>query len=769
MIKYTTFWLLLLSTFAGIQAVFGQEWQHRLHEPGVTYGQVRRAFEKEQQREARRAKWRVFGRSEPTFTEEDDNHYYRWEALMRLRGADQQPYRPDHVAATYEQVKRHYSVSQARQAAGATWKNIGPDVHTNKYNGVGRVDRMAFHPTDANTLYVGSPTGGLWKSTDGGKNWLPVSNDWPVLGVADIAIDPKNPNVVYAATGDRNSAAATCLGIMKSTDGGQTWVNLGLGTLKNPVYRLVIDPANPQRLLAACATDLYVSVNAGQTWTALNFPKQKVNTNYVGITDHIWDIEFKPGDPSVVYATTSQRVLVSADGGNTFKPLNTQLNETFRADAVTRIELAVTPAAPNNVYLLVSGRDLTYGGYYVSTNGGQRFTMPLSGTVPVNSPDKYVDVNGTYYRPTVQNYGNQTHYNLEIAVSPTDANEVYLGMVGFLRTTIAADSVWYARTLNSTVLDGEVSPHVDTHAIGFQPGTNTLYLGNDGGLYRQRQAGNRRFWEALNGGLAITQVYHLTRAPYNQSLLGIANQDNGFYQYVDGKWVSRFVGDGMYMYHHPDDEGVIYCMPARCLSIDRFTKQVGKAELLDNVAPKTTESRSWDTPFLIDEATNRLYIGLQNIWYSDNKGNAWQKLTDFDLKKIPYGLRELAISPSNPNHMIVSHYTQIISVDQAGAVIDDLPCFRSVDGGKTWTQFSKNLKNFLYHPTNPSVIWASWGSKLYQTSNGGQTWQDVTGNLPDLAITRLTYQKNTQNGIYVGSVRGVYYKSLSENRESLTM
>ena len=676
---------------------------------------------------------------------------------MRLRGADHHPYQPEQVAQTYQQVQQ--SAARARRAAYPAWKTIGPNVHTNKYNGLGRVDCMAFHPTNPNTLYVGSPSGGLWKTTDGANTWMPLGSDWPNLSVADIVVDPRSPETIYVATGDRNSYALPSLGILKSTDGGKTWTNLGLCNAQNRAYRLVMDPANSQRLLAACDTDLYVTINGGQTWTPTNFPKLKPNTLAVAVTDHIWDIEFKPGDPKTVYATTPQRVMVSTDGGLTFEALNQSLNDDFRKQETIRIELAVTPAAPNNLYLLVGSKTRQYGGYFVSTDAGKTFAMPLPGSKRMISPDKYVDLNGNYYTPAVESEMQQTNYCLDIAVSPTDANRVYLGPVSLMRTTIKADSVWLDRALNTTLLDGEVQPHVDTHAMGFQPGTNDFFLGNDGGFYQLSKVGNRPYWKALSNNMTITQVYHLTRTAYNPSLLGVANQDNGFYRLVNGRWESIIVGDGMYTLFDPADSNTVYCVPARCLSINRLTKQNnGQASLNVDVAPKTNEGRYWDMPFLIDESKNRLYVGLQNIWYSDNKGNTWQKLTDFDLKKVPYGLQELAISPTDPNRMLISYYDQSISVNNDGTVQTPLPFFQTLDGGKTWTQLGRNLKNFTHHPTDPNLIWASWGSRLYQTTDGGKTWNDISGNFPNLVITRLTYQKNTQNGLYVGTVRGVFYK-----------
>ena len=180
---------------------------------------------------------------------------------------------------------------------------------------LGRVNAIAFDPTNTNTLYIGSADGGLWKSTTSGTAWTPLTDALPTLSIGDIAIDPAAPNTIYIATGDAFGygnpfwGGTYSMGVWKSIDGGHIWLPTGL-TLAvgqtRTIRRLAINPTNPKILLAATSAGLFRTADAGVTWNSL-------------WATSTFDVEFNPSDGNIVYATTNQ-VLKSTNAGASFTP-----------------------------------------------------------------------------------------------------------------------------------------------------------------------------------------------------------------------------------------------------------------------------------------------------------------------------------------------------------------------------------------------------------------------------------------------------------------
>ncbi|HRD40498.1 MAG TPA: glycosyl hydrolase, partial [Bacteroidia bacterium] len=201
----------------------------------------------------------------------------------------------------------------------------------------GRLNFITIHPAGSNTLFVGAPAGGLWKSTNGGTSWTTNTDFLTVTGCSDLAIDPSNPDIMYLATGDGDAGDTYSTGILKSTDGGNTWVATGLAWTVNQgrvIRRLIINPTNPQILIAATNVGIYRTTNAGTTWTQV-------------FTTSTHDLEFKPGNPNTVYAGGAT-FRISNDGGATWATVNAGLPTT----GVNRMAVAVTPNDPNYVYVL---------------------------------------------------------------------------------------------------------------------------------------------------------------------------------------------------------------------------------------------------------------------------------------------------------------------------------------------------------------------------------------------------------------------------------
>ena len=253
-----------------------------------------------------------------------------------------------------------------------SWANLGTNTSSGGYAGIGRINCIAFHPTDANTFWVGSPSGGLWKTTNGGTSWTILNNNQLVIGVSAIVIpsDYATSNTMYIATGDRDggsmwslsggqSADNVSIGVLKSIDGGTTWNTTGLTYTTNQmklIYSLVVHPTNNSILFAATSDGIYKTTDSGTTWTLK--------------TANVWnDIEFKPGDPTIMYA-------VSLPYSQTYINRSTDSGETWAFFSVAasgrRGEIAVTPNNPAFVYLLSANSLGGVYGVYRSTDSGDK-------------------------------------------------------------------------------------------------------------------------------------------------------------------------------------------------------------------------------------------------------------------------------------------------------------------------------------------------------------------------------------------------------------
>jgi len=245
-----------------------------------------------------------------------------------------------------------YKFNSSSMIASTTWTAIGPmgpisGTGNGQFLKSGRLNFITISPTNTNVLWVGAPAGGLWKSTDGGTTWTTNTDNLAVTGCSDLAIDPLNPNIMYLATGDGDAGDTRSIGVLKSTDGGNTWNPTGLTSAVTSnflIRRLIIHPTNPQILIAATNSGIRRTTDGGLTWTT-------------PITSNSYDLEFQPGNPNIVYCggTAFRR---STDGGVTWTTISSGITTT----GVNRMAVAVTPENANAVYDLASAS--SNSGYY---------------------------------------------------------------------------------------------------------------------------------------------------------------------------------------------------------------------------------------------------------------------------------------------------------------------------------------------------------------------------------------------------------------------
>lgn len=597
----------------------------------------------------------------------------------------------------------------------ADWTPLGPLQSSGGYAGIGRVNCVAFHPTDPNIIWIGAPAGGLWKTTDGGSTWTTGFDNSVVLGVSGILISGKNPNIMYIATGDGDASDTYSVGILKSVDGGITWETTGLNwsvSQNRLIRRIIFDPDNENTLFAATSNGLYKSTDAGSSWNQL-------------ITGSFYDVKANPNPfTNTFYAATGTRIYKSTDDGNTF-------TNVYTTSSANRIALGVSNANPDYVYALASNSaNNGFLAMYRSVDAGSNFTSQSS------TP------NLLGWSSTGSDSGGQGWYDLCMAVDPNNAEIVYTGGVNTWKS-IDGGTTWTLRTHWSGA-SGVQTVHADQHCMEWQ-NNSTLWLGNDGGIYKTTNGGVN--WSDKSNGLMISQMYRLGVSQADSKVI-TGLQDNGTkLKGNSGSWSDVLGGDGMECAVRPDNASVMY----GSLYYGAFNRSTNGGNSWTNIKPSGAGDGSWVTPFIIDpNAPQTIYAGFKRVYKSTNQGTNWTALGSSNLNTSPMNYLHVARSNSN-----------VIYTGRGSSL------YRTTDGGSTWstrTVPGSNTVMLAIHPDNPDIIWAvrsnyTAGAKVYKSINGGSTWTNVSGNLPNLPVNCILYDESSNNdGLYVGMDVGIFFR-----------
>ena len=696
------FWMTLL-----LGATFAQEWVKMMEDPNANFYDIQRSFN---------AYWE--GRT----VEKGKGWmpYKRWEYFMEPRvyptGIKPDPERASRVFLEY--LRTHNGSLES-----ANWTSLGPSAWVNGnsgYNpGLGRINGSAVHPTNSNTIFVGSPSGGLWKTTDGGATWNTTTDNLSLIGATSIVVHPTTPNTMYMATGDGDASINYySIGVLKSTDGGNTWNPTGLNwtvTQSRRISKLLIHPTNPSILLAATSIGIYKTVDAGVTWTQ-------------STTGSFKDIEFKPGDPTTVYASGSQ-FYKSTNTGDSFSLITSGLP----TSGVYRMAIGVSSANSSYVYILACN-NTNYGflGVYRSIDSGITFSSQSS------SP------NLLGYEQNGSDTGGQGWYDLAIAVSPTNANEVYTGGINVWKSTDGG--VTWANKSYWIYQGTPAYTHADIHALDFY-GT-VLYVGSDGGFFKSADGGTT--WTDLSTGLGITQIYRIGGYPANANLVYAGAQDNGSNRYSGtNTWTHVLGADGMETAIDYTNSNIVYV----CIQNGGLRKSTNGGSNFSSITSGITEGGAWVTPYVLDPVNPQiLYAGYVNIWKTTNGGTSWSKISNFTTSTF----NALAVAPSNPNYIYASKSSTL---------------YRTTDGGANWTTISTGLPGLYISyiavaSNDPNKIWVTLsaytsGQKVYASTNGGTTWTNYSGTLPNLPINCIVHASSSNDALYVGADVGLYYRDNS--------
>ncbi|MCK5080167.1 MAG: hypothetical protein KAR09_09490, partial [Bacteroidales bacterium] len=416
------------------------------------------------------------------------------------------------AAEIYEQLG-----GAATRSSDGNWSSFGPNSSGGGYSGIGRLNCVVEQPITGD-LYAGSPSGGLWKSTNGGSSWTVLTDNNAVLGVSSIVVVPTGgDDIIYIGTGDRDGGSMWTLsggqsndnnsvGVLKSIDDGNSWLPTGLTystSQKETINRLIIDPNNSDIIYAATSDGIYKTTDGGVTW-----PIQISGSNFI-------DLEMHPTNNLILYASTqdywnSPVIYKTSDGGSSWSSVATYASTDYR------VEIGVTPANTSIVYGIVAQQDGGLSSIQKSTNTGTSFSQVFSGST--------TNMLGWYCLGT--DAGGQGGYDLCIAVDPGNANTVYIGGVNTWKSTNGGsawtnNNMWTSSgTYNSC---GSPVAHADKHDLVFFG--STLYECNDGGLYTTTNGGSS--WSDISNGMVISQLYRLSVAQTTPDEVMTGLQDNG--------------------------------------------------------------------------------------------------------------------------------------------------------------------------------------------------------------------------------------------------
>ena len=656
-------------------------------------------------------------------------------------------------------------------ANGLRLRGIGPALMG------GRIADIAVSPTDPSTWYVAAGSGNLWKTTNSGITWQPVFDDQPSYSIGTVAIDPRNPQVVWVGTGENVSGRHVGWGdgVYRSANGGQTWQRMGLARSEH-IGKILVDPRDSDVVLVAAEGPLwsaggdrgvYRTADGGRTWTQV----LAIDEN-TGVTD----LEFDPSNPDVVYAAAYQRrrqvwsllaggpnsgIYKSTDNGASWRPVKTGLP----TGDMGKIGLAVTPADPALVYATIEADDREKG-FYRSTDRGESWEK----------------------RNSYTSGGTGPHYYQEIEASPRDPDLIYQ-MDVFLHVSRNGGK-------DFDYLETGRAKHSDNHALWIDPRNGRhLLAGTDAGLYESFDEGIT--WRHFPN-LPISQFYKLgldNAEPFyhivggaqdlgtligpsrTQNVEGVRNQD----------WYVPLGADGYDCAFDPEDPNIAY-MEIQGGILNRLDR---RSEEVINIQPQPApgdepERWNWDSPLLISPHDhNRLYFGSQRLWRSDDRGDSWTPVSaDLTTNTNRYELelmgRVWSVDALYDNGAM-SKYATLTAVAESPRVegllytgSDDGLIHVSEDGGDNWRasgplpgvparSFINDIEASSHDPNAVFAVadahkFGDYSPYLFLSADRGRSWRSIAGDLPKGTIVWVLKQDHEdENLLFIGTEFGLYF------------
>lgn len=610
-----------------------------------------------------------------------------------------------------------------RVQATAVWKELGPigrPADNVTWQGIGRINCIAFNPTAPDEMWAGSAAGGLWHSVDAGGHWrwVPIP-EFPIFGISDIAVAPSNSKIMYISTGDNNLATLPLYrndyGLLKSTDGGLTWKVTGLvrdTAQPRIVSNIVVHPSDPDRLLVSIEKEtLLASDDGGATFreTSNRYPR---------------DLISHPTKADVVYSTSAGSIVRSSDFGMTW-------NTVHGISTSEDVKLAVTPAEPELLIAIYANKSTPKNiGIHVSHNGGDKFEYEGTGK----------NIYGWDAEGMNWDEGGLSWYALSCEISPYDPNLVFVGSVNIWKSTTSPRNWQLAGHWN-----GEKAPfiHADQHLFKWQPGTDRLWVCNDGGIYLSTDNGTT--WQDRSNGLSVQQYYRMTTSPIDGDFMLAGAQDNGTTYWNGSSFRHILGGDGMDCAIDANRLTTIYATLPYGDIVRSSAGVAGPWTQISGTAMRG-EGADWIAPIVAHPTrSNVLYAGYKNVWMSTDSGDSWTRCTDISGGWYATGIW---VSPYDP--------------DMVCCVVSN-GLFESIDAGKTWKRITGVPvlgSDIAFDPVNRRSYLLSHAGykrnpKVTRIIDGVASDYSGTG-LPNIPVNAIVTLGSPVNQIVIGTDLGVF-------------
>jgi photosystem II stability/assembly factor-like uncharacterized protein len=650
--------------------------------------------------------------------------------------------RPDRLRAEAAQdlARRQALRADALRAAGQNWQPVGPMSMTMLSWAMGRVAgravSLAVHPSDENTLYLGTASGGVWKTIDGGNNWTSIFDDIGTLSIGSVVLQASNPNVVWVGTGERQSSCVNYfgIGIYRSTDSGATFQprnGSGPGALElSYVNSIAIHPTSPDTLLVAgeafCLPDgtrvgggVFKTTDGGGSWLRV-----KSGTGS--------DVLYDPVNPSVAYlAMSGEGIFKSTNGGDTWTPASTSITG-------TRIRLAMAPSDPQILYALTSSSQL-----HRTINGAAGWTQVHSGAC-----------------------GGQCTYNLILDVHPTDPNQLLVGTIRWATSSNGGGDL--------STQDFSWGPsqkvHQDLHVIRFSRSTpGRFWVGGDGGLWRTDTSGLN--FVNLNSTLNLTQFYDVTIDPDDPMKVWGGAQDNSSSgRFSNQIWnVTVVTGDGFMNVIDPANTSRVFqtSYPSGGTPSVYRSLSGGVPSTFSRLATfgiVVGEPFPWVTPLAI--LSQQIFVGSHSVY----RGDTTQGTSSFTWTKISPDLSQafasiVVITPFAP---ITIPYPGIDTgfgayvgtsngkIARGTGISEAAPGWKDVTGNYPGGYVS----DVAVDPLDFDRVYVTRGafnqSRLYRSTTGGTVWAAVGAGLPNVPANAVAVDPLDSRRVFVGTDVGVY-------------